>query len=88
MIEDPLPWDYIQRACALLDGAASVLDMDTGGGERLLEMRPHWPERVVATEEYPPNLALARERLDTPGRGRPRCPHHRRGPAALCRRGV
>lgn len=63
MLEDPLPWDYIQRACALLDGAASVLDMDTGGGERLLEMRAHWPDRVVATEEWPPNLALARQRL-------------------------
>lgn len=63
MLEDSLPWDYIQRACALLDGAASVLDMDTGGGERLLEMRAHWPGRVVATEEYPPNLALATERL-------------------------
>lgn len=63
MTEDPLPWDYIAQAGALMDRAASVLDMDTGGGERLLEMRSHWPPRVVATEEYPPNLALATERL-------------------------
>jgi len=63
MIEGDLPWDYVERAAALMDGASSVLDMDTGGGERLLEMRPHWPGRVVATEEYPPNLALARARL-------------------------
>lgn len=63
MLEDPLPWDYIAQAGALMDGAASVLDMDTGGGERLLDMRAHWPERVVATEEWPPNLALASERL-------------------------
>lgn len=67
MVEDPLPWDYIARACELMDDAASVLDMDTGGGERLLEMADHWPERVVATEEYPPNLALARERLEPLG---------------------
>ncbi|MBP7963911.1 MAG: class I SAM-dependent methyltransferase [Caldilineaceae bacterium] len=63
MTQDELPWDYVDRAGALMDGAASVLDMDTGGGERLLEMRPRWPGRVVATEEYPPNLALARARL-------------------------
>lgn len=63
MTQDDLPWDYMARAMALMDGAASVLDMDTGGGERLLEMRPRWPGRVVATEEYPPNLALAREQL-------------------------
>ena len=63
MREDPLPWDYIAQASALMAQSASVLDMDTGGGERLLEMRPHWPRRVVATEEYPPNLALARARL-------------------------
>ncbi|MBX3051090.1 MAG: methyltransferase domain-containing protein [Caldilineaceae bacterium] len=67
MNEDPLPWDYIERACELMDAADSVLDMDTGGGERLLEMRPHWPGRVVATEEYPPNLALARQRLEPLG---------------------
>lgn len=63
MLEDPLPWDYIAQASGLMDGAASVLDMDTGGGERLLDMADHWPERVVATEEWPPNLALATERL-------------------------
>ncbi|MBI3960311.1 MAG: methyltransferase domain-containing protein [Chloroflexi bacterium] len=63
MVEDPLPWDYVQQAGELMDGASSVLDMDTGGGERLLELRPHWPTRVVATEEYPPNLALATDRL-------------------------
>jgi len=63
MTQDDLPWDYVDRAMSLMDNAASVLDMDTGGGERLLEMRPRWPGRVVATEEYPPNLALARARL-------------------------
>lgn len=67
MLEDPLPWDYVQRACELMDGASSALDMDTGGGERLLEMRDHWPERLAATEEYPPNLALARQRLEPLG---------------------
>jgi len=67
MTEDPLPWDYIAQAGALMDRADSVLDMDTGGGERLLEMRAHWPKKVVATEEYPPNLALTRQRLQPLG---------------------
>ncbi len=63
MSEDELPWDYVDQAKALMGNASSVLDMDTGGGERLLEMRSRWPGRVVATEEYAPNLALARARL-------------------------
>jgi SAM-dependent methyltransferase len=63
MIEDQPPWSYTERACALMADAASLLDMDTGGGERLLRMRAHWPPKVVATEEYPPNVKLATERL-------------------------
>ena len=43
--------------------ASSVLDMDTGGGEKLLGLRDHWPAKVVATEGYPPNVELATERL-------------------------
>jgi SAM-dependent methyltransferase len=63
MIEEQPPWSYTERACALMANASSLLDMDTGGGERLLTMRPHWPSKVVATEEYPPNFKLATERL-------------------------
>lgn len=67
MVEDDPPWDYMARAAELMDGAASALDMDTGGGEKLLSLRPHWPPRMTATEEYPPNLALARSRLEPLG---------------------
>jgi SAM-dependent methyltransferase len=63
MLEDPTPWDYVHRAGALMDHAASAIDLDTGGGERLLEMRAHWPSRMIATEEYPPNIRLASQRL-------------------------
>lgn len=63
MIEEQPPWSYTERACALMADAGSLLDMDTGGGERLLGMRPHWPSKVVATEEYPPNFKLATDRL-------------------------
>lgn len=63
MIEEQPPWSYTERACALMADASSLLDMDTGGGERLLAMRPHWPPRVTATEAHPPNFRLATERL-------------------------
>ena len=47
--------------------SSSVIDMDTGGGEKLLGLREHWPARVVATEDYAQNFELARERLSPLG---------------------
>jgi SAM-dependent methyltransferase len=67
MIDAPLPWDYGTLAADRLDHATTVLDLDTGGGERLLALSDHWPATVVATEGYPPNVALARSRLTAAG---------------------
>ena len=67
MIDETPPWSYLDRAAALMDRARSALDLDTGGGERMLSLRAHWPPRMVVTEEYPPNLALVRERLEPLG---------------------
>lgn len=67
MLEEKPPWSFADRAAKLLDTSSSVLDMDTGGGERLLALRPHWPCRVTATEGYPPNVDLARDRLTPVG---------------------
>lgn len=63
MFEGQAPWSYSTRAAERMRVAGSVLDMGTGGGERLLKLRPTWPARVAATEEYPPNFKLATERL-------------------------
>lgn len=63
MVEEQPPWSYSARAAEVLQDAASVLDMGTGGGERLLKLREYWPAKVVVTEDYPPNVRLARERL-------------------------
>ncbi len=63
MIDARLPWDYLALAADRLDHAAAVLDLDTGGGEKLLALADHWPATVAATESYPPNAALARARL-------------------------
>ncbi len=63
MIEEQPPWSYLARAAELMQRSSAVLDMGTGGGERLLELRKNWPEKVVVTEDYAPNFALAEERL-------------------------
>ena len=66
MVEDQAPWSYTTRAMQLMRSmrqSNAALDMGTGGGERLLGMRPAWPAKMVATEEYPPNFHLASERL-------------------------
>lgn len=58
-----LPWDYMALARQLLPQAANVLDVGTGGGERLLQLRDAWPPQVTVTEGWPPNVALAGQRL-------------------------
>jgi SAM-dependent methyltransferase len=63
MTEDQTGWSYSARAAELLKHSTSVLDLDTGGGERLLRLREYWPTKVVATEHYPPNFKLATDQL-------------------------
>jgi SAM-dependent methyltransferase len=67
MVDEEAPWSYPLLAAERLAGATSVLDLGTGGGERLGELRPHWLARVVATEDYPPNVSLAHHRLSPLG---------------------
>jgi len=63
MLEEQPPWLYSTRAAELMKHSSSVVDLDTGGGERFLKLHEHWPHKVVATEHYPPNFKLATERL-------------------------
>ena len=63
MLEEQPPWSYSARAAELMKQASAVIDLDTGGGERFLQLREYWPSKVVATEHYPPNFKLATERL-------------------------
>jgi len=67
MIVEQEPWSYLDRAAELMGQSASVVDLDTGGGEKLLTLRDHWPARVVATEDYAPNYELASGRLSSLG---------------------
>ena len=66
LTEEPLPWDYRQIVSEALPGAASLLDMGTGGGELLSGLSP-LPLRTAATEAYPPNVPVARARLEPLG---------------------
>jgi SAM-dependent methyltransferase len=67
MLEDQPPWSYSSRAVELMHRYSSVIDMGTGGGEQILQLKGDWPARVIATEEYPPNLKLATKRLSPLG---------------------
>jgi SAM-dependent methyltransferase len=66
-VEDTPPWSYDDMVRELMPNAAAVLDLGTAGGERLLTFRDVFPPKVVATEEYRPNLELARTRLQPLG---------------------
>ncbi len=57
ILEDA-PWDYEQVAGRRVAASTAVLDLGTGGGEVLCELRP-FPRMAVATESYPPNVKLA-----------------------------
>jgi protein-L-isoaspartate O-methyltransferase len=46
--------------------AESMLDMGTGGGERLASLQP-LPKVTYATEAYAPNVPIARKRLEPLG---------------------
>ena len=60
--ESDLPWDYEAIIRSFLKDEMKLLDYDTGGGEFLLSLG-HPYENTAATEGYPPNVQLCRERL-------------------------
>lgn len=64
--ENRLPWDYEAIIRSYLKDDMKLLDYDTGGGEFLLSL-DHPYENTSATEGYPPNVELCRERLSPLG---------------------
>ena len=60
--EQTLPWDYAAIIRVFLKSEMKLLDYDTGGGEFLLSLH-HPYENTSATEGYPPNVKLCKERL-------------------------
>ncbi|MEL7977789.1 methyltransferase domain-containing protein [Isoptericola sp. F-RaC21] len=64
--ENP-PWDFEADCLAAMRRARTVVDLGTGGGERLAALLDRLPAgtapSVVATEGWVPNEPVARERL-------------------------
>ncbi|MFN2520850.1 MAG: class I SAM-dependent methyltransferase [Candidatus Limnocylindria bacterium] len=62
MVTAALPWSFEEIAERHARSSPDLLDMETGGGERLAAMG--WrPARTVATEAWPPNVDVAGARL-------------------------
>lgn len=61
-VENDLPWDYDTIVRSYLSDNAQIMDFDTGGAEYLLSLG-HPYELTAATEGYPPNVELCKERL-------------------------
>jgi len=60
--EEDLPWNYESVIRKYLKDEMRILDYDTGGGEFLLSLK-HPFLNTAATEGYPPNVALCKEKL-------------------------
>ncbi|HEY6737854.1 MAG TPA: class I SAM-dependent methyltransferase [Actinopolymorphaceae bacterium] len=71
--ECEIPWSYEDLARAQISTTTRLLDLDTGGGETLAGVLEPFrsvgrgPAHVVATESWPPNVPVARERLEPLG---------------------
>ncbi len=59
-------WSYSGWAHGRMQGISAMLDQDTGGGELLSTLGP-FPAHIWATESFPPNILIARERLEPLG---------------------
>ncbi|MBR6580358.1 MAG: class I SAM-dependent methyltransferase [Ruminococcus sp.] len=64
--EDSLPWNYEAVIKRYMRDNHRILDIDTGGGEFLLSLE-HPYHLTSATEGYPPNVELCRNKLGSLG---------------------
>jgi SAM-dependent methyltransferase len=60
--EERPPWSYLGLISNRMAGASAALDIQTGGGEVTAKI-PKAPPVLMATESWPPNLAIARRNL-------------------------
>lgn len=66
MQEVPVRWNYYSKIKPYLYNAQRLLDLGTGGGERLSKFTP-LPKETYATEGYEPNVEIARKKLEPLG---------------------
>ncbi len=62
----PPSWDYLATARERMARRTSILDQDTGGGELFSTLAP-FPMDTWASENYPPNIPVAKARLEPLG---------------------
>ena len=67
MIEAPLTWSYTSKILFYVKNSSTLLDIGTGGGEFLSSIYQYLPKVTHATEEYEPNVKIAKKRLETLG---------------------
>ncbi len=72
-LESKPPWNYMARAAELVQGAASILDLGTGGGEQFEPLSSSCHGRAVATEPWSVNVPVAAARLRPYGTAVVRC---------------
>ncbi|MFX1346105.1 MAG: class I SAM-dependent methyltransferase [Promethearchaeota archaeon] len=66
IVNAPLTWSYRSMLLPLIRKVDSLLDMGTGGGEFLASLVP-LPKHTCATENYEPNIPIAKKNLETLG---------------------
>jgi len=66
VVDAPLTWSYTSMLLPLIRKAESLLDMGTGGGEFLSRLIP-LPKHTCTTENYEPNVSIAKKRLEPLG---------------------
>ncbi|MHA1914960.1 MAG: class I SAM-dependent methyltransferase [Promethearchaeota archaeon] len=66
VVNSPLSWSYTSLILPLIRKAENLLDMGTGGGEFLASLAP-LPKFTSATENYEPNVSIARMNLNPLG---------------------
>jgi SAM-dependent methyltransferase len=65
-VAQPPPWNFASIVERRIERSADLLDLGTGGGEWLASL-PRRPARTAATEAWPPNVEVARRRLEPLG---------------------
>jgi SAM-dependent methyltransferase len=65
-VTKPPPWDFAAIVERAAKDADELLDLGTGGGEWLASLAVR-PAHTVATEAWPPNVDVARRRLEPLG---------------------
>lgn len=66
MVETPLKWNYYNVVLPWVSKAKTLLDLGTGGGEVLSGFSP-LPAITCATEQYKPNVEVAKKKLEPLG---------------------